>query len=126
MRLINVISGKIILDDIELATVAGSVVRQKLICLTRDPFLAPGSIRNNGNPLADTSDSEITSALEKVGLWSVLAEEANDRSVAGVLDTNNGCRVPFPRPASTVLSCSRDAQERQCFDPRRTTTRTSR
>ena len=29
MRLINVMSGKIILDDIELATVAGSVVRQK-------------------------------------------------------------------------------------------------
>lgn len=76
--MIDMVSGKIILDGVDLATVEGSVVRQKLNCLTQDPFLFPGTLRSNVNPTEDATDNAIVSALEKVGLWAFIQSKASD------------------------------------------------
>ncbi|KAH8664569.1 ABC transporter [Xylariales sp. PMI_506] len=89
LQLIDIESGKIVLDDIDLATVEGSVVREKLNSLTQDPFFFPGSVRENINPLDQSSDEEIASALNKVGLWNLIQRKANGAAsdTSGVLDT---------------------------------------
>ncbi|ORY71658.1 multidrug resistance-related protein [Pseudomassariella vexata] len=80
MRLINVVSGRIILDDVDLSTIPGSIIRERVICLTQDPFLFPASIRSNVDPRRNASDAAIVAALEKVGLWTVLRDRAADKN----------------------------------------------
>jgi len=82
MRLINLVSGKITLDDIDLSTVSGSVIREKLICLTQDPFLFPASVRSNIDPFTKSSDEDIVTALQKVGLWSIFVDKSTNSSTS--------------------------------------------
>lgn len=69
MRMMHIVSGRITLDDVDLATLQGSVVRERVLCLTQDPFLFPGSVRSNVDPLSKSSDDEIAAALQKVGTY---------------------------------------------------------
>lgn len=86
--MIDVVSGEIILDGIDLATVDGSVIRQKLNCLTQDPFLFPGTLRDNIKPVDEVTDEAIISAFQKVDLWTLLENKASDSvsETTGVLD----------------------------------------
>jgi ABC-type multidrug transport system fused ATPase/permease subunit len=89
LRLLEVVSGTIVLDDVDMASIPGSVVRERLVCLTQDPFLYSASVRANADPLGMSSDNAIAAALQKVQLWGVLGGEgaANNLSnISGVLD----------------------------------------
>ncbi|KAH7310266.1 ABC transporter [Rhexocercosporidium sp. MPI-PUGE-AT-0058] len=88
LRMVELTSGKITLDNHDLSTIPRSLIRQKLICLTQDPFLFTGSIRLNVDPLSEATDCEIVSALEKVDLWDVMAAkvEGGKESEVTVLD----------------------------------------
>lgn len=89
MRMIDLVDGKITLDGVDLSTLTGAAIRERLNCLTQDPFLYPASIRANVDPLSQSSDEGIVAALQKVGIWSVLREKASDKNggVAAILDT---------------------------------------
>ena len=88
MRMIDVLAGKITLDGVDIATIQGSVVRERITCLTQDPFLYPASIRENADPPGKSSDEEISEAMKKVGIWDVLRDKASDKAtLASVLDT---------------------------------------
>ncbi|KAI0906085.1 P-loop containing nucleoside triphosphate hydrolase protein [Ustulina deusta] len=89
LRMINIKGGRILIDNIDLATLTGSVVREHVITLTQDPFLFPGSIRSNIDPLGVFTDEEISAALEKVRLLTILRDKAggNDPDIKVVLDT---------------------------------------
>jgi ATP-binding cassette subfamily C (CFTR/MRP) protein 1 len=43
-----------------------------MVTIPQDPFILSGSVRLNADPYAATTDQHIISALEKVGLWSLL------------------------------------------------------
>lgn len=90
LRMIEVTSGKIVLDGIDLGTVAGSVVRERIICLTQDSFIFTASIRKNLDPTGVCQDEALQEALQKVGLWSILEGKAAKDTAGGigpVLDT---------------------------------------
>lgn len=55
-------------------------MRERLVCLTQDPFLFPGSVRSNLDPLGVSSDELIVSALQRVGLWDVIKKKAGGSS----------------------------------------------
>lgn len=86
--MVELTSGKITLDNQDLSTIPRPLIRQKLICLTQDPFLFTGSIRLNVDPFSEATDCEIMSALEKVGLWDVMAAkvEGGKSTEIAVLD----------------------------------------
>lgn len=88
LRMVELTSGKITLDNHDLSTLPRPLIRQKLICLTQDPLLFTGSIRLNADPLGEATDSEILSALRKVGIWDVIAAkvETGKESEGTVLD----------------------------------------
>ncbi|KAI0803754.1 P-loop containing nucleoside triphosphate hydrolase protein [Xylaria sp. FL0064] len=90
LRMININSGRILIDNVDLSTLMGSVVREHIITLTQDPFLFPASIRSNIDPQGVFTDEEISSALEKVKLWSVLRDKTGGSNVniESVLDTH--------------------------------------
>lgn len=88
LRLINIVSGRILLDDTDLNAVPGPTVRERLICLTQEPFLFPASVRLNLDPQTRSTDEAMVGALQKVGLWDVVQFKAQDSSSqSGVLDT---------------------------------------
>ena len=73
-------TGRIVLDDVDLALVPKDVTRQKLTCLTQDPFLFDASVRLNADPHGEATDADIISALQKVGLWDILRSKENNNS----------------------------------------------
>ena len=74
-------TGRIVLDGVDLALVPKDVTRQKLTCLTQDPFLFGGSVRLNADPHGEATDTDIIFALQKVGLWDIFrSKESTETS----------------------------------------------
>lgn len=92
MRMMVLHSGTITIDGVDLLTLRGSVVRERLSCLTQDAFLFPGSVRANLAPLGTATDAQCVAALRKVGLWEVIQRRTtmsdNNQGHAQVLDTH--------------------------------------
>jgi ABC-type multidrug transport system fused ATPase/permease subunit len=95
----------ILIDGVDLSTLTGSVVREHVITLTQDPFLFPASIRSNVDPLGAFTDDNISVALEKVKLWTVLQDKTKGDSsdVKAVLDT--AIEADFPSHSQRQLFC---------------------
>ncbi|KAI1313225.1 P-loop containing nucleoside triphosphate hydrolase protein [Xylaria venustula] len=89
LRMIDIKGGRILIDNVDLATLTGPVVREHVTTLTQDPFLFPSSIRSNIDPLEAFTDEQIATALEKVKLWSILRDKAEGTTpdIKVVLDT---------------------------------------
>ena len=70
----NMPSGSISIDDVDLSTVSRRVIRQRLTAIPQETLIIPGSMRENIDPFKTSNVDEIVSALEKVGLASVIAD----------------------------------------------------
>lgn len=75
--MVDVASGKITLDGEDITLLPRALIRNKLGCLTQEPFVFTGTVRMNADPLGNSSDMAIIAALERVGLWRVIAGKAN-------------------------------------------------
>jgi len=80
LRMLELTSGKILIDDIDISTLPGSVVRDKLGCLTQEPLLFPATVRFNIDPWGNATDQEIILALQKLSLWDVVQSKATDQT----------------------------------------------
>ncbi|KAH6893257.1 P-loop containing nucleoside triphosphate hydrolase protein [Thelonectria olida] len=81
LRMADMVEGNVTLDGQDITKTPRSLIRQKLSCLTQDPFLFGDSIRFNADPWEKNTDEVIVGALERVGIWSVIKAkvgEAND------------------------------------------------
>ncbi|KAJ9315863.1 hypothetical protein DTO271D3_3841 [Paecilomyces variotii] len=65
-------TGTILIDDIDIITIPRDLLRSRLIAIPQDPFILPGSIRFNADPMGTATDEEIISALTKVHLSKLL------------------------------------------------------
>ncbi|KAF4450880.1 hypothetical protein F53441_6057 [Fusarium austroafricanum] len=98
LRMAEVVNGQIKLDGEDISTVPRYVIRQRLSCLTQDPFVFSDSVRANLDPLNTASDDEIRSALERVGIWSIIKAKISDDNnlLNEKMDENLLSHVPFP------------------------------
>ncbi|KAJ4863834.1 ABC transporter domain-containing protein [Trichoderma breve] len=74
-RMANTPAGQILLDGQDIARVPKPLIRQKLSCLTQDPFLFTNTIRFNADPLGVHSDDAIVSALQRAAIWDVITSK---------------------------------------------------
>ncbi|KAI9826794.1 MAG: hypothetical protein M1819_007265 [Sarea resinae] len=74
-RLVELETGSIIVDDVDISTVPRQEVREKLIGLPQEPYLFEGSVRENIDPDSLYPDEAITGALERVQLWATLVSK---------------------------------------------------
>jgi ATP-binding cassette, subfamily C (CFTR/MRP), member 1 len=74
LRILDMESGTIRIDDIDLQVVPREVIRSRLVAIPQEPFILSGSVRLNADPTFTTSDDLIIAALTKVGLWSILSD----------------------------------------------------
>ncbi|CAG7565483.1 unnamed protein product [Fusarium equiseti] len=79
LRMAEIVNGQITLDGEDISVVPRYLIRQRLSCLTQDPFVFGDSIRANLDPCNESSDAEIRSALERVGIWSVIRAKVDDK-----------------------------------------------
>ncbi|TDZ36526.1 ABC transporter atnG [Colletotrichum spinosum] len=79
LQMTNVSKGKIEIDGIDVSNLLPSELRSRINVVSQDPFLMPGTIRFNLDPLAtvpnDHSDARITQALDRVGLARHVQEQ---------------------------------------------------
>jgi ABC-type multidrug transport system fused ATPase/permease subunit len=69
-RFIELEEGRILIDDVEIATVPLEILRTKVAIIPQDPTLFMGTIRNNLDRFNEYNDELIISALKHTGLYS--------------------------------------------------------
>ncbi|KAL6871928.1 P-loop containing nucleoside triphosphate hydrolase protein [Trichoderma novae-zelandiae] len=72
LQMTEVIEGSISIDGVDLSTLSHAEVRSRINVVPQDPFLLPGTVRFNVDPLNRASDEEIARALERVRLKTLV------------------------------------------------------
>jgi ABC-type multidrug transport system fused ATPase/permease subunit len=76
--MVQVDSGRILIDAEDIANVPPQLLRTRLNCLTQEPLVLPDTIRRNADPLLQRSDVEIVRALKAVGIWDAMTAKLED------------------------------------------------
>ena len=98
-RLLELKSGQIYVDGLDIATLPRQAIRSSLIAVPQDPFLLEGSIRFNVSPTEPLPDESIIAALTKVGLWELIQNR-------GGLDVNIA-QAPFSHGQQQLFCLAR-------------------
>ncbi|KAE8342586.1 hypothetical protein BDV24DRAFT_173847 [Aspergillus arachidicola] len=85
LRLNEIVSGHVLIDGADLSRISRSFLRQQISCIGQEPFLFPGSIRQNVDPQNTLQSTEISLALRQVGVWDALSKGQTEDEEA-VLD----------------------------------------
>ncbi|PYI11439.1 putative multidrug resistance protein [Aspergillus sclerotiicarbonarius CBS 121057] len=73
LRLIELSSGTIVIDDLDLQTLSREAIRSRIITIPQDPLLMKSdTLRENLDPTGTITDEKIIATLEKVKLWTSL------------------------------------------------------
>lgn len=68
LRLLDPSSGGITIDSLPLTSIPRETLRSRLIAISQDQFVLPGTVRQNIDPLDANSTEDIVDALSVVGL----------------------------------------------------------
>ncbi|EQB44229.1 ABC transporter [Colletotrichum gloeosporioides Cg-14] len=74
LRMLDLDSGSITIDGIDLSTLPHEYVRSHLVAVPQESYIFDGSVRLNVDPTETLPDSDVVEALEKVQLWSKVEE----------------------------------------------------
>jgi ATP-binding cassette subfamily C (CFTR/MRP) protein 1 len=73
LRLLDLQSGTIKIDSIDISTVPRALLRSRLTTIPQDPFILNSSVRVNADPSETRADADIIAALERVKLWETIS-----------------------------------------------------
>ncbi|KAK7871844.1 hypothetical protein R5R35_006438 [Gryllus longicercus] len=88
-RLVEISSGQIKIDGINIADVSLEVLRSRLTVIPQDPVLFAGTIRSNLDPHQLFSDSDLWNALEKTTLKNKISSTADQLDASVNASGNN-------------------------------------
>ncbi|KAI9640923.1 hypothetical protein NHQ30_010764 [Ciborinia camelliae] len=77
LQMLDVQSGSIKIDNIDLASLPRESVRTSLNTISQDAVLIEGTIRLNLDPSSAVSDDTIIAALKKVQLWDLIQKQGS-------------------------------------------------
>ncbi|PWY78211.1 P-loop containing nucleoside triphosphate hydrolase protein [Aspergillus heteromorphus CBS 117.55] len=101
LRLIELSSGTIAIDDLDLQTLPRETIRSRIITIPQDPLLMKSdTLRENLDPTGTIPDEEIIATLEKVRLWHVFTSR------------DSTAQTQIPDPSSVEIAI----QPETCLD----------
>ncbi|EAT78337.2 hypothetical protein SNOG_14100 [Parastagonospora nodorum SN15] len=77
-RMMNLHSGNITIDGVDTSTLSPEDIRLSLNVLPQRPFLIPGTLRDNVDPLGQASNDDVVEALHLVRLWEPVFQDLPD------------------------------------------------
>ncbi|KAI1348977.1 ABC transporter [Xylaria sp. FL0043] len=89
LGLLDIQSGSILIDGINLSTAPRDTTRERLLVVPQEPLILAGSVRFNVDPHGHSDDESIAAALERVGLRDLLVGEHGARNLDTPLTTSN-------------------------------------
>ena len=75
LKMMSIQEGRIKIDGIDLSTMDHESLRGAINVVPQDPFLMPGTIRFNIDPLGLVADEDVIRALNRVKLWSIVESQ---------------------------------------------------
>ncbi|OOO06299.1 ABC transporter transmembrane region [Aspergillus oryzae] len=113
LGMLNVTRGSIVIDNIDLATLPQDIVRERLVTISQTPLIMVGcTVRFNVDPTERLPDTDIITALIRVGIWDgVLLER-------GGLDAEINDNLSLSRGEQQLLQFARAMLKVQARDSR--------
>lgn len=71
LRLLEIDSGQIFVDGVDISTVRRQEIRRRLNAVPQDSFFLAGNVREDLDPFQSATDERLTEVLRSVGLWDV-------------------------------------------------------
>lgn len=94
-RMMELRGGGIYVDNIDISTIPRQIVRSRLIAIPQEPFFPPGTVCFNMSPSGTVANDQIITALEKVGLWSLIQQHGGLDSNIDTLSLSHGQQQLF-------------------------------
>lgn len=89
-RLVELESGAILVDGVDIATLALRTLRSSFVVISQDPLFFEASLRMNLDPFAEYTDAALRDALVRVGLGDGLAGGGGARVASAPATPANG------------------------------------
>ncbi|CAO3645196.1 unnamed protein product [Cunninghamella blakesleeana] len=83
-RFLEATSGKIMIDDIDISTLALDQLRSNLTIIPQDPVLFSGTVRSNMDPFEEFSDASISEALSRMNLIPSINSSSSSSSSSSI------------------------------------------
>lgn len=113
-RILDLQHGSIWIDGVDIASVRRSLVRAKVLNVPQEPFVIPGTMRNNIDPLRTLPDDGLVAILKDVRLWDAIQVGGggeDDGDVKGKLEAD-AKKVAFSAGQLQLLSLARAMVQR--------------
>ncbi|KAI9890890.1 MAG: hypothetical protein M1814_003529 [Vezdaea aestivalis] len=106
-------SGRILIDDVDIARVGLKDLRQAVTIVPQDPTLFTGTIRSNLDPFSLFPDEEIFAALRRVQLIDSVSTTPTLIASTQDSDTASSVNEPYATPAQTAPQSTSPTQPPQ-------------
>ncbi|OHW98638.1 ABC multidrug transporter [Colletotrichum incanum] len=74
LRMMDLDSGSITIDGVDISTLPHEYVRSKLVAVPQESYIFDGTVRMNLDPTESAPDSEVITVLERAQLWDKVEE----------------------------------------------------
>lgn len=80
-RMVEPVSGRVLLDGMDIGTVGLTHLRSVMSIIPQDPFMFSGTVRHNLDPFSGHQDAQLWEVLAAVGLKPTISGEGEGRGV---------------------------------------------
>ena len=75
LRLLDSSSGQISIDGVALDTIPRDLIRSRIVTVSQDHFVLPGTVRENLDPFNTSDTAALTDALKDAGIWAAVEKK---------------------------------------------------
>lgn len=111
-RILDLQHGSILIGGVNIAAIPRHLLRSKVLNVPQEPFVIPGTIRDNIDPLKTLSDDALIAIMKDVRLWDTLGTEEGEEGDPRVKLEADAKTTTFSAGQLQLLSLARAMVQR--------------